>query len=205
MNLDVADLDPQRVYQLLVGGVVPRPIAWISSLSASGVHNLAPYSFFTVASCNPPVLAITQVNPRDRIFKDTLTNLQATGDAVVNIVSAAQAELMNQSCGDYPAAASEFEAAAIASVTSAKVRALGVAAAQVRYECRLREVIEVSSLPMGGRMMLLDVVHIFVNEQCLDNGKISPAALDAIGKMGGDGYCTTRERFELMRPQITRG
>ena len=68
MNLDVADLDPQRVYQLLVGGVVPRPIAWISSLSASGVHNLAPYSFFTVASCNPPVLAITQVNPRDSSY-----------------------------------------------------------------------------------------------------------------------------------------
>ncbi len=205
MNFDVAQLDPQRIYQLLAGGVVPRPIAWISSLSDKGVHNIAPYSFFTVASCNPPVLAVTQVNPRDRAFKDTLQNLQATGDAVVNIVSAAQAELMNQSCGDYAADISEFDIVAIASVASEKVRALGVADAQVRYECRLREVIEVSSLPLGGRMMLLDVLHIYVAEQTMREGKISAEALDAIGKLGGDGYCRTRDSFELARPQIIRG
>ena len=204
MNVDVSQLEPQRIYQLLVGGIVPRPIAWISSLSEQGVHNIAPYSFFTVASCNPPVLAITQVNPRDRAAKDTLSNLRATGDAVVNIVSADQVEFMNQSCGDYPAAVSEFDAAAIASVASSRVKALGVAAAQVRYECRLREVLEISSLPLGGQMMLLDVVHIYVAEPALDNGKISAQALDAVGKLGGDGYCTTRDSFDLARPQVPR-
>ena len=97
MFLDLTDNSNHSVYSYLVGGISPRPIAWVSTLSEKGVANIAPYSFFTVASCNPPVLSVTQVNPRDNANKDTLNNLLATKECVVNIVSHLLVEQMNQS------------------------------------------------------------------------------------------------------------
>ena len=200
MNFDPLNIETLQTYKLMVGSITPRPIAWISTLSSAGVLNLAPYSFFTVASCNPPVLAVTQVNPRDRVAKDTLTNLQATKECVVNIVSEELAELMNASCGDYPPDMSEFAVLGIASEPSQRVLVSGVKAAKVRFECVLREVVAISSLPMGGHMMFLDVVNIFVNESALVEGQIAPHLLNTIGKLGGDLYSTTHERFEIARP-----
>ena len=204
MNLVIDALEPTRIYQLLVGAITPRPIAWISSLSETGVLNLAPYSFFTVASCVPPVLSITQVNPRGRRAKDTLTNLQTTGECVVNIVSAELAEVMNASCADYPADESEVEALDIAISASLSVKPAGVSAAKVRYECRLREIIQISSEPMGGTMMLLDVLSIYIDEAVMVDQKISPELLDSIGKIGGDDYSTTRDRFSMARPTYSK-
>ena len=200
MNFDPLNIETLQTYKLMVGGITPRPIAWISTLSGAGVLNLAPYSFFTVASCNPPVLAVTQVNPRDRAAKDTLTNLQATNECVVNIVSEELAELMNASCGDYAPDVSEFAAVGIESEPSQRVHVSGVKAAKVRFECVVREVLAVSSLPMGGHIMFLDVVNIFVNESVLVEGQIAPHLLNTIGKLGGDLYSTTHERFEMARP-----
>ncbi|GGY85728.1 flavin reductase [Cellvibrio zantedeschiae] len=202
MNFDPRLIEAAQCYKLMVGSITPRPIAWISSLSSTGVLNLAPYSFFTVASCNPPVLAVTQVNPRDRAAKDTLTNLRATGECVVNIVSEDQAAIMNASCGNYPPEISEFSALNIASEPSHSVKVAGVKAANVRFECKLREVLAVSSLPMGGHMMLLDVVSIYVNESVLVDGQIAPHLLNTIGKLGGDLYTATHEQFEMARPDV---
>lgn len=202
MNFDPLAIEPTQCYRLMVGSIIPRPIAWISSLSSADVLNLAPYSFFTVASCNPPVLAVTQVNPRDRAAKDTLTNLRATKECVVNIVSENLASIMNASCGAYPADVSEFAALDIESEPSHLVAVAGVKAAAVRFECTLRDIIEVSSLPMGGTMMFLNVVNIYVNESVLSDGQIAPYLLDAVGKLGGDLYSTTRERFEMPRPVL---
>jgi len=95
MFLDLTQSTQHNVYSYLVGGISPRPIAWVSTLSKEGIANIAPYSFFTVASCNPPVLSVTQVNPRDKANKDTLLNLQATNNCVVNIVSEELVEKMN--------------------------------------------------------------------------------------------------------------
>jgi flavin reductase (DIM6/NTAB) family NADH-FMN oxidoreductase RutF len=200
MNFDPRHIEATQIYQVMVGSITPRPIAWISTLSDTGVLNLAPYSFFTVASCNPPVLTVTQVNPRDRAAKDTLTNLRATKECVVNIVSEELAELMNASCGDYAPDISEFAVLDIESAPSQQVNVAGVKAAKVRFECTLRELVSISSLPMGGHMMLLDVVNIFVNESVLVEGQIAPHLLNTIGKLGGNLYSTTHERFEMARP-----
>lgn len=202
MEFDPSVIGPQECYRLLVGGVLPRPIAWISSLSATGVLNLAPYSFLTVASCNPPVLSVTQVRPRHRSDKDTLANLRVTRECVVNIVSADQALVMNATCADYPPEISEFAAVGVERVGSAIVAPDGVLHARVRFECRLREVIEVSALASGGSMMLLDVVHIHVDDEVLVQGSIAPNLLDPVGKMGGDTYTHTRDRFNLARPTL---
>jgi flavin reductase (DIM6/NTAB) family NADH-FMN oxidoreductase RutF len=202
MFLDLTDNSNHSVYSYLVGGISPRPIAWVSTLSEEGVANIAPYSFFTVASCNPPVLSVTQVNPRDNANKDTLNNLLATKECVVNIVSHALVDQMNQSCANYPGDVSEFDAANIQRTPSQLVSVPSVAASKVRYECKLREVITISDEPSGGQMMLLDVVGIFLDDTVLVNGYIDPTRLDAVGKMGGDYFSTTKDKFALKRPQL---
>ncbi|GAA70649.1 flavin reductase family protein [Pseudoalteromonas sp. BSi20439] len=202
MFLDLIQNNNRSVYSYLVGGISPRPIAWISTLSNEGVSNIAPYSFFTVASCQPAVLSVTQVNPSDKANKDTLTNLLATKECVVNIVSHALVEQMNQSCANYPNNVSEFDEASIERVPSQLVNPPSVAASKVRYECKLREVITISDKPSGGKMMLLDVVGIFIDDATLVNGYIDPIRLDAVGKMGGDYFSTTKDKFVLKRPQL---
>lgn len=144
MYLDTSTLTAQENYRHLVGGIIPRPIAWISTVSATGITNLAPYSFFTVASCNPPVLLYTQVTPQSGKNKDTLANILETKFCVVNIVSASLLEKMNATCESFPPEISEFSAAGIESCESQFV-----AASKVRYECSLREVIQVSSESLG--------------------------------------------------------
>lgn len=202
MFLDLTDNSNHSVYSYLVGSISPRPIAWVSTLSEKGVANIAPYSFFTVASCNPPVLSVTQVNPRDNANKDTLNNLLATKECVVNIVSHSLVDQMNQSCANYPRDVSEFDAANIQRTPSQLVSVPSVAASKVRYECKLREVITISDEPSGGQMMLLDVVGIFLDDTVLVNGYIDPTRLDAVGKMGGDYFSTTKDKFALKRPQL---
>ncbi|MEH6393650.1 flavin reductase family protein [Pseudoalteromonas sp.] len=203
MYLDLTDDGNKiNIYSQLVGGITPRPIAWVSTVSSDGVANLAPYSFFTVASVNPPVLSVTQVNPSDNKNKDTLNNLLATKECVINVVSHELVEQMNQSCGNYPSSVSEFIAANIESTVSKFVKPLSVKASKVRYECTLREVITISKQPAGGQMMLLDVVGVFIDDSVLVDGYINPTALQSVGKMGGNDFATTQQLFSLARPQL---
>lgn len=201
MYLKIDDaVDPQEIYRLLTGSVCPRPIAWVSTLSASGVANLAPYSFFTVASCVPPVLAVTQVNPRSGGDKDTLNNLAATGEAIVHIVSADQVDSMNASCAPLAPDVSEFAAVGIEAESARLLRVPAVRAARVHFECRLRDVIRIAPTPLAGSIMLLDVVAININDELLVDGVINIDALDPVGKVGGDDYTYCHERTSRPRP-----
>jgi len=200
MIFDVSDLEVQEKYRLLNGGVTPRPIAWISTRSGAGVDNLAPYSFFTVASCNPPVLLYTQVAQRDGSDKDTFQNLVETGECVVNVVNAALLEKMNLTSASLDAADNEFNFAGVESCPSHKVLPRSVKDSPVRYECALREVIPVSDLPAGGTVMLLDVKSIYVRDEVYNDGHIDQLLVDSVGKMGGDHFSLTSENIELSRP-----
>ena len=200
MFQEVKDLNPQQCYQALGAAVIPRPIAWISTVSASGVLNLAPYSFFTVASCQPLVLCVTQILPRDLQHKDTLSNLQQTGECVVNNVDQDAVELMNATCANFPADVDEFDAVAVPKVASRVVQVPGVAISPVRFECKLREIITISEQAMGGSMMLLDVLAIHSADNCTSNEQILTEKVNAVGKMGGSSYSTTCSSFELRRP-----
>ena len=200
MYLDTSKLTAEQNYRHLVGGIIPRPIAWISTVSATGITNIAPYSFFTMASCNPPVLLYTQVTPRSGKNKDTLANILETKSCVVNIVSAPLLEKMNATCESLPPEISEFSAAGIESCVSQFVAAPAVAASKVRYECSLREVVQVSSEPSGGSVVLLNVLGIYLADDLLVESKISNGLLDAVGKLDGDWYAYTRETTALTRP-----
>ncbi len=200
MIFDVSQLKTQEKYRLLTGGITPRPIAWISTRSIKGVDNLAPYSFFTVASCNPPVLLYTQVTQRNGIDKDTLANLAQTGECVVNIVDSTLLAKMNQTSVSIESEQSEFDFAQIESCASHKVTPLSVAQSKIRYECTLRQSISVSDLPAGGTVVLLDVKHIYVDDELLTDGSINQQLIDSVGKMGGDNYSLTSQLVELDRP-----
>jgi flavin reductase (DIM6/NTAB) family NADH-FMN oxidoreductase RutF len=200
MIFDVAKLESQEKYRLLNGGITPRPIAWISTRSRDNIDNLAPYSFFTVASCNPPVLLYTQVTQRSGIDKDTLQNLIETGECVVNIVNSALLEKMNLTSASLKIDESEFDFADVESCASYKVQPSSVKDAPIRYECTLREVIPVSDLPTGGTVILLDVKYVYVRDDLYNDGGINQKSIDSVGKMGGDYFSFTTENVELKRP-----
>lgn len=187
-------------YRLLSGGVTPRPIAWISTRSADGIDNLAPYSFFTVASCEPPVLMFTQVTPTDGLDKDTLRNLLETGECVVNIVSANLVEGMNQTSAGLAHTESEFSFANIEACNSHNVKAKSVMHSPIRYECKLREVQRIGELPAGGSVVMLDVVAVYVNDALWSDAGIDPLVLDTVGKLGGDFFSLTEKKIALKRP-----
>ena len=200
MIFDVSELESREKYRLLTGGVTPRPIAWISTRSSAGVDNLAPYSFFTVASCNPPVLLYTQVTQRSGIDKDTLQNIRETGECVVNIANAALLEKMNKTSASLEIDKSEFEFADVDSCASFKVRPRSVKESPIRYECTLREIIPISDLPTGGTVILLDVKFVYVRDDLYINGTINQELIDSVGKMGGDYFSFTSKNIEIERP-----
>ena len=200
MIFDVATLAGQEKYRLLNGGVTPRPIAWISTRSRDNIDNLAPYSFFTVASCDPPVLLYTQVTQRSGIDKDTLQNLIATGECVVNIVNSPLLEKMNQTSASINRNESEFDLAEVERCASFKVKPSSVKESPVRYECTLREIIPISDLPTGGTVILLDVKYVYVRDDLYLDGNIDQQSIDSVGKMGGSDFILSTRNITLTRP-----
>lgn len=198
----VAGQDPAIIYKLMVGLIVPRPIAFVSSLDSAGVRNLAPFSYFTACSANPPVVCFcAAVRPGPRPHKDTLENIRATGEFVVNVVSEEFAAQMNMCSAEVPPEVDEFEFSGLTPVASDLVKPLRVGESKIQLECRLREIVVVSEKPGGGSMILGDVVRFHVLEALLDGDKIDPGKLNAIGRMGGPTYVRTGDRFDMQRPE----
>jgi flavin reductase (DIM6/NTAB) family NADH-FMN oxidoreductase RutF len=200
--IDPSTIAPINTYKLLVGVVVPRPIAFVSTLSPEGVPNLAPFSFFTVASANPPVLCFTASYREPR--KDTLVNIRATKEFVVNIVSEEFAAKMNVTSGEYAYGVDEFAMSGLTAAPSDEVRPPRVKESHVNMECKLLQTIEVSNQPLGGTLILGQVVRFHIDDAILEEFRVDPDALAAVGRMAGNTYIRTRDRFDLIRPQIGR-
>jgi flavin reductase (DIM6/NTAB) family NADH-FMN oxidoreductase RutF len=205
-SLDPGEQKPQDIYKLLVGSVVPRPIAFVSSMDADGVRNLAPFSFFTVVSANPPIVCFCPMMrgaAKDGLqpTKDTLRNIVATREFVVNIVSEGFAAQMNACSAELPPEVDEFLVSGLTPVASDLVRPPRVAESNVQMECRLRQVIHVSTKPLGGSLVLGEVLRFHVSASLFDNFRIDPDKLRAIGRMAGSTYSRTRDRFDMERPK----
>jgi len=204
-TLKPAEQNPQENYKLLVGSVVPRPIAFVSSMDAKGVRNLAPFSFFTVVSANPPVVCFCPMvrganSPNLQSSKDTLRNIIATREFVVNIVSEEFATQMNACSAELPPEVDEFEISGLTPLASEVVRPPRVAESHVQMECRLEQVVHISAEPLGGSLVLGEVLRFHVRESLLKDYRIDPDKLHAIGRMAGSTYSRTTDRFELERP-----
>jgi len=200
--LDPSQIEYNDIYKLMTGLIVPRPIAFVSTVDVVGIRNLAPFSYFTACSSNPPVVCFsTTVRSGPRQYKDTLENVRATGEFVVNIVSEEFAEQMNMASADVPPEVDEFALSGLTPIASDLVRPPRVAESKVQMECRLRQIIAVSDKPGGGFLILGEVLRFHILDSLLDGYKVDPEKLKAIGRMGGPTYTRTRDRFEMQRPK----
>ncbi len=197
-SFDLATAEPNDSYKLLSGLVIPRPIGWIGTRRSDGSFNLAPFSFFNAVSGDPPVVLFSAGRHRDRP-KDSATNAEESGVFTVNVVSEELAPAMSLTSASYGPDEDEFAIAGLTPVLGVAVDAPMVAESPANLECRVIEVIEVERAE-GTRIVLGEVVMIHVREDALDGTRILPDAIQAIGRLAGSGYVTTRDRFELDRP-----
>jgi len=201
MQIDPQEHSPRLIYQLMTSVIVPRPIAWVSTLSRDGVQNLAPFSFFNGITSKPPLLSIAVSRRRGR-RKDTTVNASATGQLVVNVVTDPQLEAMVQTSGDYPPELDELAAAGLTPVDSFKVKPPRVAEAPVQLECVTRQIIEIS--PGIVDLIIGEVVLFHVaDDLAVDDGlRVAAAALRPIGRLGANEYSTLGEIKRVDRPQV---
>ena len=195
----------QDVYKLLIGSIVPRPVALVSTISKDGVRNLAPFSFFTGISSKPTMVCFCP-GPRAEgsARKDTLRNIEETREFVINVVSEEMAEGMNLTSGEYAPEVDEFEIAGFTAAPSDLVKPPRVAESDVNLECKRVLIIEFSELPGGGNLVVGEVVRIHVADKLVENFKIDPDKLRAVGRMGGNSYTRTRDRFDMIRPKVQK-
>ena len=191
-----------NVYKVMVGSIVPRPIAFVSTVSPDGIYNLSPFSFFTGASANPPVVCFCPLRNAQGRQKDTLNNIERTGDFVVNIVSEEFVKQMNATSAEFPPDVDEFQVAGLTVVPSDLVKSPRVGESHVSMECRLFRIFEISSKPSGGSIVAGEIVRLHVDDAYIDNYRIDPDKLKAVGRMAGTTYVRTADRFDLVRPSV---
>jgi flavin reductase (DIM6/NTAB) family NADH-FMN oxidoreductase RutF len=180
--------------------VLPRPIAWVSTISAAGTFNLAPFSFFNVVCANPPTVVFCPMLGRTGQPKDTISNLRVVPEFVIQVASRQLAEKMNLCSGEFAAEVDEFEVAGLTPVPSRKVSVPRVGEAQAIMECRLREIITIGEGPGSGSLVLGEVVLFEVEDSLLVEGEVQIDGLAPIGRLAGADYCTVTDRFALQRP-----
>lgn len=188
----LADLEGRAPYRLLTGLVIPRPIAWVSTVDEGGIRNVAPHSFFTVASADPPIVQFTSVGR-----KDSLRNIEMTREFVVNLAPRGLLEPMNASAASVASEVDEFELAGVTPAPSVRVRPPRVAESPAALECVLHSVI-----PVGDSFLVLgEVLAAVVEESMLEGQRPDEAKLDPVARLSGSRYVTYGETLHLPRPE----
>ena len=205
-----ADCELRQIYKLMIGIIVPRPVALVSTLDRHGVANLAPFSAFSLAGSNPPAvlfcpaLRATGGAASDQykdLRKDTLRNVEETGEFVVNVVDEAIAAAANATAAEVAPDVDEFVLAGLTPIPSEAVRPARVAESPAQMECKLLQVIYVGREPGAGVIVLGEVVRFHVREDLVENFRVDPDGLNAVGRMAGNTWVRTRDRIELIRPE----
>lgn len=200
MIIDPAAIAWRDAYKLLTGAILPRPIAWVSTQSSEGVLNLAPFSFFTVVAADPLTICFSVMRKgRDGSKKDTVRNVESTGEFVVNIVSEPLVEMMNATSAEVDV--DEFSLAGLTPAPSEAVRVPRVEASLVSYECKLLQIVEVGGAKPGGASLIMGtVVRVHVADSVFEDGRVKTDVLRPIGRMAGSEYVRCTDRFTLERP-----
>ncbi|MBU1208971.1 MAG: flavin reductase family protein [Proteobacteria bacterium] len=202
MKINPAVLNRQDAHALFVGAILPRPIAFVSTIGKDGIYNIAPFSFFTGMSTKPAVVGFGVGCRRDGTKKDTLVNIEYTKDYVINLVHEGLAEAMNQAAGEYPSHVDEFKVAGLTPVKSDLVKSPRVAESPVNMECRLMQILEFGQSPNLNSFIVGEVVVVHVQEESWVDGVIKATQVKAIGRLGEDLYCRTKDIFEMKRPRV---
>ena len=194
MRIDPAYLDAETAYRLITGVVVPRPIAWVTSLSGSGVLNLAPFSAFTFVSPKPPMLAIS-VGRKGGIYKDTAQNILNNEEYVVHIADSSLMTAVHESSTEHPPDVSEVEELRLSTLPGERIKVPRLAAAPIAMECRFRQCLEFGET--RSRLIVGEVLVFHIRDGLLNNGKIETKALDPIARIAGPRYAKLGEIVTL--------
>ena len=186
--------------RVLTGVVVPRPIAFVSTVSEDGIVNLAPFSFFNAVAYSPPTVVLGISRQADWKEKDTLSNIEATGEFVVNVVSDEIAAAMNATAAEFPADVDEFEISGLTPAPSEAVRAPRVAESPVNMECRLDQVVPIGDRETGNALVIGHIVLMHLRDDIIEGHRIDHDRLKPVGRLAGNMYCDTHDTYELVRP-----
>jgi flavin reductase (DIM6/NTAB) family NADH-FMN oxidoreductase RutF len=201
MILDFTALSPAKAYNWMVSTILPRPIAWVSTISPDGRTNLAPFSFFQGVTANPPTLMFVPVNNREGVKKDTVRNIEVVPEFVVNLVPYALAAQMNSCSALLPYGESEFSAFGVDAAPSLKVKPPRVAASPVAFECTLHQIVHIGQGPLAANVIFGRILAVHVSDSVIGaDGFADPVKLDLVGRLGGELYALTRATFSLPRP-----
>lgn len=197
MKIDAKTLDDHASYRLLTGSIVPRPIAWVTSVNPdTGVVNLAPFSFFTGVSVLPPLVLFASER-RNGEKKDTVRNIEQTGEFALNLVTEDLAEQMVLTAADFPPEVSEAAEAGLELVPGDKIKVPLVAASPVKMECKLERIIEIGTSPHS--LVIGEVVQWHIRDDLYSDGKIDMARLNALGRLAGNNYVRTHDLISVQR------
>jgi flavin reductase (DIM6/NTAB) family NADH-FMN oxidoreductase RutF len=208
LSLNPGDCQPRQVYKLMTGIIVPRPVALVSTVDRSGIANLAPFSFFTGVGSNPPTVLFCPIVRSGSgaaedadLRKDTLRNVEDTGEFVVNVVSEAIANAANATAAEVAPEVDEFVLSGLSPVASDLVRPPRVAESPAQMECKLMQVIYTSRGPGAGVIVLGEIVRFHIRKEIVEDFRVDPDGLDAVGRMAGNTWARTRDRIDLIRPK----
>lgn len=196
MDYLLNNLEYKDKYRLLTNCIVPRPIAWVSSISKDGIYNAAPFSYFTGISIEPP-LVLFAVERRNGEKKDTVINIENTKEFVINLVTENNIEQMNETSKDFEFGEDEIKMSGLTAVPSKYVKVPSILESPLHMECKLYDTMEIGSSPHS--LVIGEVIAVTVNDEMISDGRIQINALQAIGRMGGKWYTKTDHLFELER------
>jgi len=201
MKIYPTDLNRRDAHELMMSAVLPRPIAFVSTVGEDGVFNLAPFSCFAPMGMKPTIVALEFSYRRDGRKKDTLKNIEFSKDFVINLVNESLAEAMNKTSATFPSSVDEFKEAGLTPIKSDLVKAPRVAESPINMECKLLQILQFGKSPSVTSLVIGEVVLFHVRDEFYVNNEIQISKLKAVGRLGGDFYCRTTDMFEMKRPE----
>lgn len=197
LSIDPAELSERENYKLLIGSIIPRPIAFVTSLSESGIINGAPFSFFNIVSSNPPMISVS-IARKNGQMKDTARNITSSKEFVVHIVDEKNVRQINETAASLPPDQSELQIANLTAIPSTKVAVPGVKEAKVRMECKLYHHLELEG---NADLLIGQIVQFHIEGSIYENGKINANGLSAVSRLAGHDYAIIGDVFEILRPK----
>ena len=201
LSIDPSTNTERENYKFLIGSIIPRPIAFVTTISKDGILNGAPFSYFNIVSSNPPMISLAIQRSAGR-QKDTARNIIETKEFVVHIVDEQNVEKINKTAASLPPDQSEIELANLTPVESVKISVPGVKEAKIRMECSLEHSLELGGLDSPGCDLLIGkVVQFHIENEIYENGRIDPIGLAAVSRLAGHDYAKIGEIFSIERPK----
>ncbi|MFC1988502.1 flavin reductase family protein [Chloroflexota bacterium] len=204
MKLNPNNMENQDIARLLHDVVVPRPIAWVSTVDEHGIYNLAPFSAYSMIGGKPPLICFSIGTPRNGQKKDTILNIEFTNEFVISVVTDELAEAMNNTSASYPRNISEYEEARVTPVKAEIVKVPMVRESPVNMECKVIQILKFGKAPILRYLIIGEILIVHIADELYDEQTRRISGLKAVGRLGGDGdiYCHTGDTFQMKRPTL---